>query len=67
MRVSSKYDGIVITSKTNYSCAQKVFCCKCFSCLQEEKVMTSDIRKETIRRMIEDYMVHEEEKNKITS
>lgn len=52
MSSTSKYEGIVVTSKAEYSCAQKLFCCKCFSCLQEETVMTSDIRKETIKRMI---------------
>lgn len=57
MSVASKYEGIVITSKEEYSCLQKCFCCRCCPCLQEEIVMTSDIRKETIRRMIEDYIV----------
>lgn len=60
MNLSSKYEGIVVTSKTEYSCLQKVLCCKCFSCCQEkEKVMTSDIRKETIQRMVEDFLVED--------
>ena len=44
-------------SKSEYSCVQKVLCCKCFSCLQEERVMTSDIRKQTVQRMMEAYLV----------
>ena len=58
MELASKYEGIVVTSKAEYSCLQKALCCKCFTCCQEkEKVMTSDIRKETIQRMVEDFLV----------
>jgi hypothetical protein len=58
--MASKYEGIVITSKIKYTFVQKVLCCKCFKCCQEEKVMTSDIRKETIKRMMEDYLVKDD-------
>jgi hypothetical protein len=48
---------ITIKNRFDYSCVQKVLCCKCFTCLQEECVMTSDIRKETIQRMMEAYLL----------
>jgi len=35
MKVASKYEGIVITSREEYSCIQKILCCKCFPCFQE--------------------------------
>ena len=57
MNLASKYEGIVVTSKTEYSCMQKVCCCKCFECCQEEKIMTPDLRKENMQRMIKDFLV----------
>ena len=58
MNLENRYDGIVITSDTEkYSCLQKVLCCKCFQCCQEEKVITPDLRKENVQRMLKDFLV----------
>jgi len=59
MALAHKYEGIVVTSKQKYTFIQKVLCCKCFTCCQEHTIMTSDIRKETIQRMVEDYLVQD--------
>lgn len=45
------------TSKSTYNLYQKVFCCKCFDCLQEEVVLTTDIRRQTLQRMVKNFTI----------
>lgn len=52
-------EDMVLTSKESYSIAQKVFCCKCFDCLQNEVVLTTDIRRQTLQRMIKNFTISE--------
>ena len=51
---------MVMTSKENYSMGQKIFCCKCFNCLKEEVVLTTDIRRQTLQRMVKNFTISEE-------
>lgn len=50
-------ENMVLTSKENYSISQKIFCCKCFDCLQNDVVLTTDIRKQTLQRMIRNFTI----------
>lgn len=51
---------MVMTSKEVYSICQKVFCCKCFHCLQNEVILTTDIRKQTLQRMIKNFVIDDD-------
>lgn len=51
---------MVMTSKQAYSICQKVFCCKCFHCLQNEVILTTDIRKQTLQRMIKNFVIDDD-------
>lgn len=53
----SVQEDMVTTSKETYSLCQKVFCCKCFHCLQNEVRLTTDIRKQTLQRMIKNFAI----------
>lgn len=53
-------EDMVMTSKEVYSICQKVFCCKCFHCLQNEVILTTDIRKQTLQRMIKNFVIDDE-------
>ena len=55
-----KESGIKVTTKEEYSFCQKICCCRCFSCLQEERVMDSDTRKVAIRRLVDDYKIEDD-------
>ena len=50
-------ENMVITSKSNYSMAEKVFCCRCFDCLQEDVVLTPDLRRQTLQRIIKNFVI----------
>jgi hypothetical protein len=50
-------EDMVMTSKESYSIGEKVFCCKCFDCLQNEVVLTTDIRRQTLQRMIKNFAI----------
>lgn len=50
---------IKIVTKKAYGIFQKLFCCRCFHCLQadDESMLTSDIRKQTFQRMIKNFAI----------
>ena len=50
-------EDMVMTSKESYSIGEKIFCCKCFDCLQNEVVLTTDIRRQTLQRMIKNFAI----------
>lgn len=50
-------ENMVVTSKSNYSMAEKVFCCRCFGCLQEDVVLTPDLRRQTLQRIIKNFVI----------
>jgi hypothetical protein len=56
----SVQEDMVMTSKETYSLCQKVFCCKCFHCLQNEVRLTTDIRKQTLQRMIKNFAIDDD-------
>jgi hypothetical protein len=53
-------EDMVTTSKEVYSICQKVFCCKCFHCLQNDVILTTDIRKQTLQRMIKNFVIEDD-------
>ena len=53
-------DSMVVNTKEVYSFCQKIFCCKCFHCLQSEVILTTDIRKQTLQRMIKNFVIEED-------
>ena len=50
---------IKIVTKKAYGILQKLFCCRCFHCLQadDESMLTSNIRKQTFQRMIKNFAI----------
>jgi len=46
-------------TKKAYGIFQKLFCCRCFHCLQadDESMLTSEIRKQTFQRMIKNFAI----------
>ena len=53
-------EDMVMISRQTYSISEKVFCCKCFSCLQDNVVLTTDIRRQTLQRMIKNFNISED-------
>lgn len=53
-------EDMATTSKSTYNLYQKIFCCKCFNCLQEEVVLTTDIRRQTLQRMVKNFNIEED-------
>ena len=60
MNEETNEDQIVTITKKAYSISEKIFCCKCFHCLQDETIFTSNIRKQTLQRMIKNFVLHED-------
>ena len=50
---------MVMTSKESYSMGEKLFCCRCFHCLQNEVILTTDIRRQTLQKMIKNFVIDE--------
>lgn len=50
---------IITSSRRAYSIAQKVFCCKCFDCCQDVAIVNSHVRKQTLQRMIKNFVIDE--------
>ena len=60
MQESESANSQILTeSRRAYSIAQKVFCCKCFNCCQDVTIITSHIRKQTLQKMIRNYVIDE--------
>ena len=53
-------NGQILTeSRKQYSVAEKVFCCRCFTTCQDVTIVTSHIRKQTLQKMIRNYVIDE--------
>lgn len=48
---------MVTTSKEPYTITEKVFCCRCFDCLKHDVVLTSDVRRQTLQRMVKNFAI----------
>lgn len=50
---------IKVVTKKAYGVLAKLFCCRCFHCLQadDQSMLTSDIRKQTFQRMIRNFVI----------
>lgn len=64
MQETDSDNGQILTeSRRAYSIAQKVFCCKCFYSCQDVTIVTSHIRKQTLQKMIRNYVIDEHVNN----
>jgi cytochrome c-type biogenesis protein CcmH/NrfF len=54
---SDTRNQIKVVTKKAYSIFQKLFCCRCFHCMRadDESMLTSDIRKQVLQRMIKNF------------
>jgi hypothetical protein len=55
--MQSENSRIITQLHRFYTISQKIFCCKCFDCCKDVAIIDSNVRKQTLQRMIKNFVI----------